>query len=207
MATKHSLIEEKLRMLEDEQKKRVVLSQPQQSKWEDDPSLEFEVKEYSALDTNVVKKLKILIRAATSEPLKVALPSHIVIIGYKRTSPTTRKLISTAMISPASPDLHFANESQGSKIPYVYNYICDSQYRKCKVSVSMMYYIKRYVQNNPLYDKPVLNLDIVENNQRSTKFFTRNGFQQVGSWNPKSGIKYYCYSYSCCSPSELCSSR
>lgn len=138
---------------------------------------------YSEVAKDDKRRMKLISRSATGEMLK-AYDEHDVILVYK-----DDKLAGYCFISPDSPENHFDNEEDAK---YVYNYICDSKYRKYKVSVFLMKVLKSYCAE---YE---INLDIAEWNAHSIRFFERNGFQYIGDYNKEQGKKeqYKSYTYS-----------
>ena len=147
---------------------------PVVNKWE---NLKFKIKSYKNLDKETKKKLKKLCRKTTGEILKV-YPDHEIIIGFKNNN----KVVCMCCISPFSPEYHFENEDEESPVPYIYNYLCDQKYRKHKISVSQMYYLKDYIRENDKFTIKEINLDILKENDHSLAFFMKNGFKIVGSY-------------------------
>jgi hypothetical protein len=134
-----------------------------------------EVKHYifKNLDKGLIRKLKIICRKMTGEPL-LAFPEHKIFIVFN-TSDQDAKPIGFCCVSNFSPENHFDNESTGAF--YVYNYICDAKYRKLKQSLFLINHIKSLGND--------LNLDILKNNEHAKKFFIRNGFKYVKDYNMK----------------------
>lgn len=163
--------------------------------WEDDPVLEFSVCKYSELSKLVLQQIKYLVRGVTAEKLKVAKADNLIFIAYKRVSHTVRNVTGIAMIHDFSPMYHFSNENATTRcgIPYLYNYIFNHKYKPLKASVSLMYFIKRYLLGKTLF----INLDVLDDNKPSVRqFFKRNGFISVGEWEHPSKQKYNCFTYS-----------
>lgn len=121
------------------------------------------------LQKNIYKKLKKLCMKETGTPI-VILDNHITIVGYYN-----NHVVCMCSISNFSPGNHFDNETNGH-VAYLYNYICDSKYRKHKVSVSLMTFVKDFIINSTNYSHEYINLDIECGNNRAIKFFERNNF-------------------------------
>jgi hypothetical protein len=121
----------------------------------------FKIKEFSTenLDSINFKKIKIICRKMTCKNLHIEKSSKVVIIY------TNNKPIGFCCISEYSPENHFDNEKNDI---YLYNFICDSNYR-LKQSWFLMEYVKHKYKKN-------INIDIVKDNDKSEKFFIKNNF-------------------------------
>ncbi len=162
--------------------------------WKDDPSLTITIMPYESIDKDTLREIKRLRMRVLSESDKIEGNNNMIAIAYKNTGVGKRRLIGIAIVSTNSPMYHFANETKDvSRVPYLHNFVCDMGYRKMKASVSLMYAIKRFVIDNPLYTSSSINLNILANQIKPTTFFTRNGFVKVGSVGKE--MPYECYTY------------
>jgi hypothetical protein len=150
-------------------------------------SLNLNIQKIQNLDKFQLKSLKNLCRNMTGEKLLMKDDDEIVIgtiggtINKKRSG-----IVCFCNISMYSPGNHFENE-KNTRVPYLYNYICDAFYRKHKISYQMMDYIKN------LYCKEkYINLDILDDNIIAKKFFEKNGFVFVKDFNA-GGKKFLSY--------------
>jgi hypothetical protein len=122
---------------------------------------------------------------------------------------------SVTVVANSNSDSSIIKET--TQIPYLYNFVCDQKYRNAKASVSLLYFIKRYIlKNADLYTKPILNLDVLDLEEpasvkakRKTKtpyqppinkpksFFIKNKFKQTSIWrHPKTEKNYFCMTWS-----------
>lgn len=132
----------------------------------------------------VYKQLKQLCRKTTGEILKVYGDDIIIVCKYNA------KVIGMCSISMKSPGSHFIYEKY-REIPYLYNYICDINYRKYKPSVAIMNYIKKWVDEK-LYGR--INLDVAVGNDHAARFFIRNRFIECGKYG-QATRDYIMYTY------------
>jgi hypothetical protein len=117
-----------------------------------------------------IKELKMLCRKMTGEQLKI-IDDDFIIVGR-----INDKIKCFCCISIKSPTKFFNNEKDAN-IPYLYNYICDAAYRKDKISVSLMKFIKMTSASQGYKD---INLHVIKDNTKAIKFFERNSFMNVG---------------------------
>lgn len=143
----------------------------------------FKTTNFNDLSKDELKKLKQLCIHMTGERL-IYLENNEVIICYYN-----KKIIAMCAISPFSPERHFPNDDNAV---YLYNFICDVNYRKYKNSYKLMNYIKSHIKHK------FINLDVLENNGRAKRFFEKNGFKQIGTYTQKindAEKKYLCFTF------------
>lgn len=155
-------------------------------------SASIEIVQYDSLNDKQLKQIKYLIRSAisTSNHIENKTVDMIAIAHFG----SSNKIVGIGCISPESPKRHFANESDvNARVAYLHNFICDPKYRKHKISVQLIDAIKSYVSSSTLYTCADINANIVSDQQKPIKFFTRNGFVKVGVVGKN--MPFDCYTY------------
>lgn len=150
----------------------------------------FKIKQYDKISNKELKKIKQLVRKMTGESLYI-FNNQKTIIGY-----INKKIVCICSISLFSPESHFNNELCNKGVPYLYNYICDANYKKYKNSYQLMLFIKKYLLNE-FYAK-FINLDVLKTNKHAQQFFVKNGFIKCGEYIKKKNNKnviYYKYTF------------
>jgi ribosomal protein S18 acetylase RimI-like enzyme len=127
----------------------------------------FKSKKFRDIPIEEIRRMKILCQRNTGEKL-IGYPDHNVINIYRN-----KKLVGFTFISPESPEPHFSNEKEAV---YIYNFLIDIKYRKYKLAMHLMNELKKE------YAGLSLNLDIIDWNAHSRKFFEKNGFKHVGEY-------------------------
>ena len=157
--------------------------------WSDSPKLSVQHMKYGELTAAQTREIRKLLRSATGEILRSHHDDHEVFLAYKKGT-RNAKLAGFAMISPFSPAHHFENETvedektPATRVPYLYNYVCDSKLRALKASVSLMYAVKNFINGVPdnYYTTKSINLDVQEHDEHARQFFERNGFAKIDTW-------------------------
>ena len=153
--------------------------------WKDDENMTMKICKFS--DIPNLRDTHKFVRRNTGEELIASDKEDTVFLVYDKRKD---KLIGLAMISKGSPNKHFPDEKM-AEFPYLYNFICDQKYKKKKLSVALLYAVKRYLKD--MYK--CITLDVISGNERALKFFTRNLFVVVGEWTHPSKNKYKCLMY------------
>jgi hypothetical protein len=170
--------------------------------WTDLVELRYHTARLCELAPAQIKQIKQLSQSAVSETFKYPSDKDVVMLCYRGNN-----LVCMVMFHTKSPECHFegeiaevSSEEQVQKptaIPYLYNFICGPKYRRFKPQVSLMYKFKNYIaQHIDEYDARRVNLDIEPSNERSKRFFVRNGFVFQRKWEAGRQKKLYeCYSW------------
>lgn len=143
------------------------------------------IKKYKVIDIinneKIMKRLNTLSKLLNDTQIQFREEDNIVICYHDD------EVIGCCCIAMHSPTYNFKNENNGMhRIPYLYNYICDSAYRYLKPSVSIMNYLKESLKS---YGE--INLHVDTNNLHAIQFYKKNNFKHVGLFLDK----YYMYTY------------
>jgi hypothetical protein len=171
------------------EKKIICPTETESLDWDTDASLHISEHVLSEITQKQMQQIKHLVLGIISEKFKYATDEDIVFLVHKKNNDgSIGKIAGMGMITNASPDLHFSNEEKDKvKVPYLYNFICDPKYKKLKVSVALLYHIKRYVKRANYPRGPCINLNVLNGNKKAEQFFTRNGFVFQHMWDPRVG--------------------
>ncbi len=123
----------------------------------------------AGMPAHELEQVKKLCRRSTGETFKAFL-KHTCIVGYRG-----GKAVSMCVVSRTSPNKHFDNETNGQIVPYLYNFICDYKYKKNRISLDLMTYVKGYIAAMYGGASPI-NLDVEVENINAQNFFIKNGF-------------------------------
>ncbi len=157
-------------------------------------TIRFEVKKTEEINKEVLKKVKRLILSSISEKL-VLFNDHYIILGFHN-----NEVICACCISPSSPEMHFSHETNEIFNPYLYNFVCSPKYRKHKISVSLIHYIKDFTGEKIKTDNwsNIITLDVLEGNIKAQKFFERNKFTFIDNYMITSNNSKFTYKmYTC----------
>lgn len=135
----------------------------------------------AAEDIELLNELEKLCQRFLGEDLVMRMQDEIVICTF--CDENKQVIIGVCCISMQSPIHEF------SEIPYLYNYICNSDYKKYKPSVAIMNYIKEFLIS--LNHKEV-DLHVDRDNNHAIQFYEKNKFVFIGKYLGK----YKCYTSS-----------
>ncbi len=135
-------------------------------------------------DKFILNKVKLLCKEFLHENIVFrGLNDDIVICYYNNI------IVGICCIGLKSPFSNFINEIGNKKIPYLYNYICNDNYRSLKPSVALMKYIKNLLN---LKGHKEVNLHVHYDNERAKNFYKKK-YQIYCSCVNSSGKGNRCY--------------
>lgn len=120
------------------------------------------------LTDEVKSKLKKLCRKMTGEPLVIFNDADDHILIHKN-----KKIIGMCFIAKTSPG-EYSGET-----PYLYNFICDAQYRKYQISKILMEAVEDYFAEDVEPCPQKLYLDVEISNVIAQRFFEKNKFVEL----------------------------
>jgi ribosomal protein S18 acetylase RimI-like enzyme len=98
------------------------------------------------------------------------------------------RIIGACLLSPMSPSRGFAGETEKSRIPYLYNFVCAPKYQRKGVGSLLMNTIKQYVATSNIYDMKVINLHTRVGDEKAISFFKKHKFERCGEFATSAGV-------------------